>query len=458
MSVRISGRQLAPAAPGDFLGLSFEMRSLPAVAKEATGGNLVTLLRSLGRGVLRFGGTSADEQVAWARESPAAGSGGAGVAGNEAAGGAGGGASLPSWANTAIDPQDLAGLAALTRATGWRVLLTVNLGHYDPAAAAQEARAAQTALGWALAGIEIGNEPDRYARNGLRGGGWDFAAYRTQAAAYRRAIAAAAPGVAIAGPDPSSGVPGLAWLGAAARTLRPGLLTEHYYPLSSCGYRPTVGELLSTGVRGKDGAMLARMVGIARAAGTPLRVDEAGSVSCEGFRGVSDTFASALWALDYSAQALTAGAAGLNFHDLPARPSAYSPLVATSGAALRAGTLRAQPEWYGLLAARELPGSRPLGARVGGAAAGGPGGEELDASAFGAPDGRLRVVLVNYAPPGARPLAVRLTPAPAPRAGAPAGGSRWGPRRPPATPVWAAATRGAACCASRRPRRPRPGV
>ncbi len=414
VSVAIGARPLAPSAPPDFLGLSFELRSLPVIARYATepdhgtaprttASDLVTLLRSLGPGVLRFGGASADEQVAWVAA----------------------GASLPRWAGTAVTASDLTGLAALARESGWRVLLTVNLGHYDPAAAAQEAAAAHAALGPALAGIELGNEPDMYAAKGLRPRGWgptsagarqpppdrartaayrtQAAPYRTQAAAYRAAIGVAAPGVSIVGPDASTGMPGLAWARFAARTLHPALLTDHYYPLSSCGYRPTLGELLSPNVRRAEDAMLAKQVAIARAAATPLRVDETNSVSCEGRPGVSDTLASALWALDYSAHAITAGLAGVNFHDLLTKPGAYSPLLAPSPAALAAGALHAQPEWYALLAADQLRGARPLPTSVGGAEPG-----ALGASAFRGPDGRLRLVLVDYNQPGSRPLAVRL--------------------------------------------------
>jgi hypothetical protein len=399
VSVVLGARAAGPAAPPGALGLSFELRELPLLARYATRGDLVALLRSLGAGVLRLGGNSADERAAWVAP----------------------GSALPRWASTAVDRQVLAGIAALARASGWRVLLTVSLGHYDPAAAAREAAAARAALGPALAGIEIGNEPDRYVRKRLRGRGWDFAAYRAEATAYRAAIAAAAPGVAIAGPDAASGVPGLAWLRGAARTLHPQLLTDHYYPLSSCGYRPTVSELSSPDLRRADGAMLAKMQAIAEEANTPLRIDETNSVSCEGFPGVSDTFGSALWALDFTAQALDAGTAGLNFHDLLAKRGAYSPLLATSPAALAAGALRAQPEWYALLAARELPGSEPVRASVVAGATGQAAlGGALDASAFRAPDGRLRVVLVDYDPPGSRALAVRLR---APRASGGASGT-----------------------------------
>lgn len=54
-----------PPVPQNFLGLSFEVGSLARIASYAHDGDLVTLLRSLGTGVLRFGGVTADEQIAW---------------------------------------------------------------------------------------------------------------------------------------------------------------------------------------------------------------------------------------------------------------------------------------------------------------------------------------------------------------------------------------------------------
>ena len=41
-------------------------------------------------------------------------------------------------------------------------------------------------------------------------------------------------------------------------------------------------------------------------------MDETNDVSCEGEPGVSNAFASALWALDYTARAMTTGVAGVN--------------------------------------------------------------------------------------------------------------------------------------------------
>ncbi len=381
VSVSIASHPMGPAVPADFMGLSFEVRGLPTIATYASKGDLVALLRSLGPGVMRFGGISADEQAAWV----SAGTG------------------KPAWANTAIDEQDLVGLAALAKETGWKVLLTVNLGHYEPKAAAQEAAAAKAQLGSYLEGIEIGNEPDLFPRKHLRPPGTGVKAYLPQAANYRAAIEAAAPGVPIAGPDASTGTQGLTWVRDEAATLHPQLLTDHYYPLSSCGEHPTISELLSANVRRKESEMLAKMLALARTYATPLRMDETNDISCEGQPGVSNAFASALWALDYTARAMTAGVAGVNFHDLIDQPRTYSALAAHSESALDAGELQPAPEWYALLAARALVGGRPLHTVIADATPG-----ELSASAVSAPDGRVSLVLVDYDPPGSAPLAVRL--------------------------------------------------
>jgi hypothetical protein len=371
--------------PADFMGLSFEVRSLPTIATYAGKGNFATLLRSLGPGVMRFGGVSADEQAAWV---PA-------------------GASKPAWASTAIDEQDLADLAALAKETGWKVLLTVNLGHYEPTAAAREAAAAHAQLGSYLTGIEIGNEPDLFPRKHLRPPGTGVKGYLPQAETYRAAIEEAAPDTPIAGPDPSTGTQGLTWMRDEATTIHPQLLTDHYYPLTSCDAHPTVSELLSPNVRRKESEMLGKMLALAHTYATPLRMDETNDISCEGQPGVSNAFASALWALDYTARAMTAGVVGMNFHDLIDQPRTYSPLAAHGESALNAGELQPAPEWYALLAAHTFagahPASRPLTTTIAGSTPG-----KLSASAMVAPDGKVGLVLVDYDPPDSRPLAVHL--------------------------------------------------
>jgi hypothetical protein len=371
---------IGPVVPDDFLGLSFESSELPAVAADAGEGDLVSLMRSLGPGLLRFGGISADTSTAWQPEGP-----------------------LPGWAQTVITPQALAELANLVRATGWRVLLTVDLGHIEAAAAAQEAQQARTLLGGSLVGIAIGNEPDRYIPDGLRPVGWTLATYLSEAETYRDAIATAAPGVPIVGPDTSTGQPALPWLSGTASGEHPALLTEHFYPLSSCEtVKPTLSDLVSPLTRAHETAVLAQLASISETSGVSLRIDETNDVSCHGQAGVSNVFASALWALDYVTRAMTSGVVGLNFHDLIDEPFGYSPLVADGTQELADGALHANPEWYALLATHELLGDRPVQASVM------DGPRSLTTSAFLSPGGNLHVVLDNFAPTGVAPATIRL--------------------------------------------------
>jgi hypothetical protein len=418
VTVSLGTHNVGAAVPADFLGLSFEAEAVGRLALFRPGGELDALLASLGRGVIRFGGVSADKSAAWVPD----------------------GAPAPPWARTAFSRADLARIAAVAQLAGWRALWTLGLGHYEPLRGAREAAAARALFGPALLGVEIGNEPDAFVKEGFRTSGWSLPLWLRQIAAYRRAIAWSARGAPMAAPDAASGIRPLKWVRAAARS-HPRLLTDHFYPLTSCGYmRPPISQLLGSPVRAGEDAMLARLATISHARATPLRIDETNDVSCHGEAGVSDSFASALWAVDWTVRVMHAGLAGLNFHDLLDEPGAYSPLI------LRAGALHAKPEWYGLLMAARLAGQRPL-------LDGTLNDSSLTVAGFLGPGRRpsLSIVLVDFEPPGSAPLAVhlrvpgryragtvlRLTgPSPAALSGVTLGGSevgadgRWRPRLP----------------------------
>jgi hypothetical protein len=381
ISVSIDRLHPGPRVPREFLGLSFELSSAGQIAAYSDRGDFATLLRSLGPGILRLGGASADTRVAWTdRRTP-----------------------KPAWASSVLGIADLRRLGRLAARSGWRVLLTINLAHYDPHAASREAAAAKRTLGPWLAGIEVGNEPDSYARHSLRALPWAPSEYETQVSAYRRAIARRAPGIPLAGPGVSGSRAFQRWGPAETRRQHPALLTGHHYPLR-CNTTPppTIEALLSRTTREKEAQSLARFEAVAHATATPFRMDETNTVSCGGTAGISNTFASALWAVDYTAHAMTAGLTGINFQGNPANCNGYSLVCATSPGRLAAGVLRAQPEWYALLLSKELIGDRPLHLTAS------PTAANVDVIALLSPQGKLHIVIVDDDPPSALGVTIRL--------------------------------------------------
>jgi hypothetical protein len=105
------------------------------------------------------------------------------------------------------------------------------------------------------------------------------------------------------------------------------------------------------------------MVAIGRRAGVAVHVTEMNSATCGGVPGISDTFASALWAPDALFAMARAGVTGVDLHSWPGAP--YAPFAFTTA---RGGAQRAQarPLFYGLLlfAAAAGHGSRLLPTHV----------------------------------------------------------------------------------------------
>ena len=314
------------------LGLSFEASDLAVPG--FTGGNLAAYLKTLGSSVIRVGGNTVD-QTFWTSS----------------------GAAAPSWSTATITPADLTALASLAKASGWKVILGVNLKHYDPAAAADEAGFAAADLGSSLQAIEIGNEPNLYSQYSS-----NTAQFFTDFQAYVSAIEAAAPGVPIEGDDDASAPNGSfqnAFTANESALSKPDIveLTSHNYPLTSttCGGDPTIADLLGTSARDEENDTAQEAVTAAAKLGVPAVLDEGNSVVCEGQQGVSDVYAAALWEIDDQLVTAREGVQGDYMHGTvlqcdTAKPlfMYYTPLCAPTAADASAGLLAAQPEYYGL--------------------------------------------------------------------------------------------------------------
>jgi hypothetical protein len=324
VSMSVAARSITrPIAPG-FLGLALEYSGIRAWADAATAQPnpiLVQLIRNLdpvGRPVIRIGGLSTDHSW-W----PVPGM-------NE-----------PAGITYTLTPAWAQSLQALARAVDAQLVLGVNLEADSPRLAQTEADAFITSIGRRyISALDIGNEPPLYPsipwyrlRSGTlfpwysdigtpvfaRGQSWGPAAYVTD---YAR-ILDALPRLPIAGPDTQRA----SWFAAYARFLSPHsrvrMIASHGYGLNNCVTNPASAAYPSIPHLLGDYALhdllntLTPYVSLAHANGATFRVDEMGSVTCNGRVGVSNTMASALWAAAALFSVAQNGVDGVNLHTYP---------------------------------------------------------------------------------------------------------------------------------------------
>jgi hypothetical protein len=384
-TVQVSKVSVGPAVPSGFVGISMEYKGLEAYAgsnPRSVNGAFVQLLRNLSPSsgfVLRIGGDSTD--WSWWPVPHLAKPGGVKYS------------LTPTWAGVA---------KAVATALKGHLILGVNFEADSRAVAATEASQLLNRVGRSsIEALELGNEPELYA---------SFAWYKNaagqkvygrprgygapQAASDFANIASALPSAPMAGPSAGS-EKFLSSLGSfIARQSRLKLVTVHAYPLKHCVPTKfaTASQLFQTVSLQGLANMIGGWVGTAHHHGLPLRVDEMNSVSCGGQRGLSNSFAPALWALEMLPDLVRAGVSGVNFHTVPGGNNA---LLAASESHGR-WQVSTQPEYMGLLAFSQIA---PAGSHL------------LRTSAPKLPDvdewaaqsgGQTRVVFVNSGRSGQR--------------------------------------------------------
>jgi hypothetical protein len=211
-----------------------------------------------------------------------------------------------------------------------------NVREGNPSWAQQIAAAASSAATNGL-GFSLGNEPDLYylpdyyslAKPQPGEEALDVGLY-LQAAAAMRPAAGVAP---ITGPELSGPTRWRASLPRVISTLGAQTVGIHVYPLSVCRTprAATLNGLLEPSV-GNAPSRLGWVVADARAAGAVPVITEANSVSCGGKAGVSDSSASAVWAVRFVLSALETGFAEVRFH-FSGDP--YDPFFLSGGAVVR---------------------------------------------------------------------------------------------------------------------------
>jgi hypothetical protein len=215
---------------------------------------------------------------------------------------------------SSTNANDLSALSQLNTDLGAQYIVGVDFVDDDLSTATEEASLLAAGLpGAALQGFETGNEPDGYEAN--------YSAYLTEYQQFAPAIIAASGGVRMAAPvwaGYASFMPNLnSFISTEASTL--AIVDLHYYPGSDCNGGTEPADFLLTDAAVNSDSWPTSPVGIqqylptAQGAGIPVRIGELNSISCGGQAGVSNSFSSALWAMDIAFSYANEGAGGINF-------------------------------------------------------------------------------------------------------------------------------------------------
>lgn len=318
VDVTIDQNQKGYAIDPAFTGLSFETSILSRSPKYLSAGNnvLLQLIKNLGTGVLRIGGNSSDV-TKWTGKMRTSKTG-----------------------TDSLTTSDIDTVTAFARAIHWPVLFGLNLGTGTARAAASEGSYAAGSFQNNLTALQIGNEADLFYNNGHRTPHYTYATFQTEWNTFFTAIRNAGTTAAFAGPDLAFN---MNWINSFAdnESQHTNLLDAHYYKTgpgsdASITYKTLLAP--DTKLQG----YLQTLNSAALKSRLPYRISECNNIYSGGRAGVSDVFASALWALDFMWTVAENNGQGINFHG--STNAAYSPIVLQNGIPVP------RPEYYAMLA------------------------------------------------------------------------------------------------------------
>lgn len=311
------------AVSPDFTGLSFETSVL--LPENGThyfrpdNQRLITLFHTLDIKSLRIGGNTGDRD--W-RRSPA--------------------------------EADIDSLFAFAKAADVKVIYCLRLRGGDPQEDARTAKYIMDRYRPLVEAFSIGQEPSAYPRGDVpdnrpaterMGAGnekYPYSAYRDAWKIFADAIIAAVPDVKFAGPGVHNNADwARRFMDDYARGHHVAMITEHLYAGGAGGKVPTpeIGRdrMLSTNFIRAYEKLHDGFVPQAISNSLPYRLEEANNYFNGGATNVSNTYASALWGLDFMWWWAEHDAAGINFHTgdrvaagYTLRPSKYTAFFSTT--------------------------------------------------------------------------------------------------------------------------------
>jgi hypothetical protein len=300
--------------PNDFIGLSFETRRVDCNSDgvsgyffDSTNTQAVALFRQIGVKSLRVGGGSVDDS-----KTP-----------------------IPTT-------NDIDALFRFARVADVKVIYSLPLRNGNAAQNAAIAKYIRDNYHDHLDCFTIGNEPQNYA------------AFSQQWKPMADVIVKAVPEAKFCGPAPMSSMDGGAeQIRNFARDFRKTgmikMVTAHDYPGGNARRNATDGnsgrdQMLSAAWDDHYQAFYDEFVPFVSAMGLKYKYDEASSFYAGGAKDASDTFAAALWCLDFMHWWAAHGCAGINFHNN--RWSMYNITICKDAT----GHYQSRPQGYGIKA------------------------------------------------------------------------------------------------------------
>lgn len=297
--------------PADFVGLSYEVEQFTDPTFFSAGNTgLIRQLRALApQGVLRLGGNTSEFE--WWKATP--------------------GSPEPKHPQTrvvegepkpqyyAVTPEAVRNLAAFLKATGWSCVYGIGMGTNAPERAAEEAAFVAGTLGSSLQYFQIGNEADLFGRHLRDPKTWSAKTYLQEWLTLARAVTARVPGAKFGMPDVASHVEWLTDIAEVWSSIQnpPDVttLTHHYY-FGGPATNPEVNipNLLKPATMAKVQETADVATAAARKMGVRVRMTEGNTCYRGGKPGLSDVFAAALWAADYSLLLASNNYTGVNLH------------------------------------------------------------------------------------------------------------------------------------------------
>jgi hypothetical protein len=297
--------------PADFIGLSYEVQQLtdPHFFSAANLGLIEQFRKLSSNGVLRLGGNTSEFGY-WKPtpdspepEHPPT---------REVVG-------EPKPEYYAVTAEAVRNLAGFLKAAGWTCLYGIGMGTNTPERAAAEAIFVAKTLGPSLQYFQIGNEVDLFNRHLRDPKTWSAKTYLDEWLTFARAIAKVVPEAKFGMPDVAVEVKWLAeiadlWPSIGDQPHVTTLTHHHYFNGPATNPDVNIPNLLAPAERSKVQKAADIATAAAEKVGARVRMTEGNTCYRGGKPGVSDVFAAALWAADYSLLLASNNYSGINLH------------------------------------------------------------------------------------------------------------------------------------------------